>query len=597
MVIWSALEPHLHGQRRLLAIAAAAMLGEVVTGLLTPWPLKFAFDSVLFDRSGGHTHVRGSLSGHEVAILIVICAAALVIALADAGLTYVDDRITTVVAQRAVNDLRRAVFAHLQRLSMSFHAGVETQLGDLLSRLNGDIQALQDLASSGISNLVTNGLGILTATLVMLVLDWQLALLALAFTIPMYVVGQRTMVRMRVATRTARRQEGRVGATLQEALGAVKLVQAFSRERYEEQRLEEESARSLEASLDAAKLQSRLTPALSLFSAASQVAVLLAGVVLVIHRRITAGDLLIFLAYLRSMQSPIRQLSKLSFAFGKAEAGAERLQELFARQPDVTERPGAVPIGRARGRVQFETVVFGYGPEREVLHGLSLVAEPGQTIAVVGATGAGKSTLLSLLPRFYDPWSGRILLDGHDVRDLTLPSLRANVALVLQETMIFRATLADNIAYGLPGASPDAVRAASQAAGADRLADRLPDGYETVLSERGSSLSGGERQCIGIARAMLKDAPVVILDEPTSSMDSLTEREVMAGIERLLQGRTAFVIAHRLATVRHADSVAVLDGGRLVELGAPSALLARGGRFADLAAAQGLAPQGLAALR
>jgi ATP-binding cassette subfamily B protein/subfamily B ATP-binding cassette protein MsbA len=589
MAIWTALKPHLRGQRRLLVIAVGAMLGEVVTALLTPWPLKFAFDEVLFDRSGGHTHVRSSLGGHEVAILIAICVAALVIALADAGLTYVDDRITTVVAQRAVNNLRRAVFAHLQRLSMSFHAGVETQLGDLLSRLNGDIQALQDLASSGISNLVTNGLGILTAVLVMLVLNWQLALLALAFTIPMYVVAQRTMVKMRVATRTARRQEGKVGATLQEALGAVKLVQAFSRERYEEQRLEEESARSLEASLDAAKLQSRLTPALSLFSATSQVAVLLAGVVLVIHGRITPGDLLIFLAYLRSMQSPIRQLSKLSFAFGKAEAGAERLQELFARQPDVTEKPTALPMGRARGRVQFDNVVFGYGPEREVLHGLSLEAQPGQTLAVVGATGAGKSTLLSLLPRFYDPWSGRIMLDGSDVRDLTLASLRANVALVLQETMIFRATLSDNIAYGLPGASPDAVRAAARAAGADLLAERLPDGYETVLSERGASLSGGERQCIGIARAMLKDAPVVILDEPTSSMDSLTEREVMAGIERLLEGRTAFVIAHRLATVRHADLVAVLDGGRLVELGAAPALLARGGRFADLAAAQGLA--------
>jgi ATP-binding cassette subfamily B protein/subfamily B ATP-binding cassette protein MsbA len=247
--------------------------------------------------------------------------------------------------------------------------------------------------------------------------------------------------------------------------------------------------------------------------------------------------------------------------------------------------------------VQFDDVVFGYGPEREVLHGLTLEAQPGQTVAVVGATGAGKSTLLSLLPRFYDPWSGRILLDGRDVRDLTLPSLRANVGLVLQETMIFRATLADNIAYGLPGASPDAVRAAARAAGAHRLADRLPDGYETMLSERGSSLSGGERQCIGIARAMLKDAPVVILDEPTSSMDSLTEREVMAGIERLLEGRTAFIIAHRLATVRHADLVAVLDGGRLVELGTTPALLARGGRFADLAAAQGLAPHGFAALR
>jgi ATP-binding cassette subfamily B protein/subfamily B ATP-binding cassette protein MsbA len=592
VIIWRTLWPYLRRQRRLLIIALAAMAGEVVTGLLTPWPLKFLFDTVLFTHVGGKSHLRTSLGHHDVVMLVIISGVGLAIALLDAGLTYLDDRTTTVAAQRSVDELRRGLFAHLQRLSLSFHANVETQLGDLLSRLNGDIQALQDLAAGGISNVVTNGLGIATAVGVMLWLDWRLALVAIGFTIPMYVIAQRTMTRMRLAMRTARRQEGRVGAVLQEALSAVKLVQAFGREDYEDRRLAGESSKSLEASLQAAGLQSRLGPLLAGFSGVAQLAVGIYGIVLVIDRSITPGVLLIFLSYLRSMQSPIRQLSKLSFAFGKASAGAERLQDVFDRRPDVVQWPGASALARVKGAVSFERVSFGYLPERRVLHNFHLAVAPGEVVAVVGATGAGKSTLVGLLPRFYDPWSGRILIDGVDVREVTLASLRANVALVLQDTLIFRATLAENIAYGKPNASMAEIKAAAKASGADAVAGRLTDGYDTVVSERGSSLSGGEKQCIGIARAMLKDAPIVILDEPTSSMDSITERRVMVAIERLLEGRTAFIIAHRLATVRNADTVAVVDGGRLVEHGPPSVLLSRGGPFAELARSQSLTGKG-----
>jgi ATP-binding cassette subfamily B protein/subfamily B ATP-binding cassette protein MsbA len=588
MTIWRTLAPYLRRQRRLLIIALGAMAGEVVTGLLTPWPLKFLFDNVLFAHVGGKSRVRTSLGGHEITVLLIICAAGLIIALIDSGVTYVDDRTTTVAAQRSVDELRRSLFAHLQRLSLSFHASVETQLGDLLSRLNGDIQALQDLAASGISNVVTNGLGIITAIGVMLLLDWRLALVAIGFTIPMYLIAQRTMTKMRLAMRTARHQEGRVGAVLQEALSAVKLVQAFGREEYEERRLAGESSKSLEASLEAAGLQSRLGPIVTGFSATAQIAVAVYGIVLVIKRSITAGELLIFLSYLRSMQSPIRQLAKLSFAVGKASAGAERIQEVFARTPDVMETSEARPVQRVTGAVRFDEVSFGYQPDRQVLHDLTLSVAPAQVVAVVGATGAGKSTLLSLLPRFYDPWNGRVLIDGTDVRELTLSSLRANVALVLQDTVIFRATLAENIAYGRPDATRAQIETAAEASGADAVARRLADGYDTVVSERGSSLSGGEKQCVGIARAMLKDSPIVVLDEPTSSMDSLTERRVLRGIHRLLQGRTSFIIAHRFATIRNADLVAVLDGGRLIEIGHPTYLMANGGRFAELAKSQSL---------
>lgn len=590
VAIWRTLWPYSRRRhRRLLITAVAAMAGEVVTGLAAPWPLKFVLDAVLLTRAGGKTHLRASLDGHAIEILLIVSGAALTIAALDAYLTYFDDRTTTIAAQRSIDGLRRALFSHLQRLSLSFHAGVETQLGDLLSRLNGDIQALQDLAAGGVSNMVTNGLGIVAAVGVMAWLDWRLALVAVAFIVPMYVVAQRTMTRMRVAMRTARHQEGRVGAVLSEALSAVKLVQAFGREEYEEQRLAGESSKSLDASLEAAVLQSRLGPVLAVLSTAGIVAVTVYGATLVIDRSLTVGELLIFLTYLRGMQSPIRQLAKLSFAVSKATAGVERIQEVFARQPAVVEEPNATTIGQATGEVEFEGVTFGYLPARAVLHDFTLQVTPGQVVAVVGATGAGKSTLVSLLPRFYDPWSGTVRIDGVDVAELTLASLRANIALVLQDTLIFRATLAENIAYGRPEATGEQIRAAAEAAGADVVARRLPDGYDTIVSERGSSLSGGEKQSIGIARAMLKDAPIVVLDEPTSSMDSVTERRVMLGIERLLAGRTAFIIAHRLATVRNADLVAVLDGGRLVELGPPDDLLGRPqSRFAELARTQAL---------
>jgi ATP-binding cassette subfamily B protein/subfamily B ATP-binding cassette protein MsbA len=366
------------------------------------------------------------------------------------------------------------------------------------------------------------------------------------------------------------------------------LVQAYGREAHEEARLEGASAKSLEASLEAAVLQARLNPSITVLSTIATVGVTLYGVFLVVGHSITPGDLLIFLGYLRGMQSPIRQLAKLSYQLGKATAGVERLNQVFAEEPEVVERAGAEAISSVVGHVVFDHVSFGYSPARTVLDDVTLEARPGEVVAIVGNTGAGKSTLMSLLPRFYDPTGGCVLIDGTDVRDLTLPSLRAQIALVLQDSLIFRASVRENIAFGCPDASEEDIEAAAEAAGVGVIVRRLPDGYDTVISERGASLSGGEKQCIGIARAILKAAPIVILDEPTSSMDSFTERLVMEGLERLMEGRTAFVIAHRLATVRNADMVAVLQDGRLVETGPPAQLLAGDTVFAALARTQTL---------
>jgi ATP-binding cassette, subfamily B, bacterial len=586
--ILRALWPYLRPYRRMLHLALAAMVGETVTALLAPWPLKFVFDRILLVHHHHGNEVRVTMGSAQWKLLAVITVAAIVIAIADAALTYVDAGLSEVASQKAVYELRRTLFGHLQRLSVAFHQSADTRLGDLLLRLSGDIGALQDLAADGVSNIVTNGLTLASMAIVVLCLDWPMGIAGLLLTVPMALYTRRNTTIMRRALRAARRQEGQVSAVLQESLSYVKLVQAYGREEHEAGRLSEASNRSLSANIRAATLLARLTPSVSLMSSVGYALLIVLGVDRVVGGHLTAGELLVLLSYVRGTQSPIRQLAKLSYSVSKAGAGLERIQEVLDLEPTIRERPSATPL-RLSGpaRVEFRDVTFGYAPGRPVLHEIWTHVAPGELVAVVGATGSGKSTLLSLLPRFYDPWVGGVYIDGHDVREMTLSSLRANVAVVLQDSLIFRTTVLDNIAYGRPDASPAEVIAAAEASGAALVAARLEDGYDTIVSERGASLSGGEKQCIGIARAMLKDAPIVVLDEPTSAMDAHTERLVMAGIGRLLHNRTGFIIAHRLVTVMKAHRVVVLDEGRIVESGAPRMLLTDpGSRFAALAQAQ-----------
>jgi ATP-binding cassette subfamily B protein/subfamily B ATP-binding cassette protein MsbA len=587
--ILRAMWPYLRPYRRTLILAAAAMLGETVTALLAPWPLKFVFDRVLLvHHHHGKANVRVALGNAQWTLVAVITGAAILIAVVDALLTYYDTQLSEVASQKAVFELRRALFAHLQKLSVAFHHSADTRLGDLLSRLSGDIGALQSLAADGVSNIVTNGLTLICMAGVLFWMDRPMGLAATALTLPMIWYARRNTLVMRQAMRDARRQEGQVSAVLQESLAYVKLVQAYGREDHESGRLTEASDRSLSANIEAATLVAKLTPTVSLMSSIGYALLIAFGVDRVVNGHLTPGELLVLLSYVRSTQSPIRQLAKLSYSVSKATASLERIREVLNVEPTVVERPGAVKLAiDSTAAVAFRTIRFGYAPGRPVLHDVSLEARPGQLVALVGATGSGKSTLVSLLPRFYDPWDGGVLIDGRDVREFTLASLRANVAVVLQDSLIFRTTVLENIAYGRPEAPREEIIAAAEAAGVSSIVARLEDGYDTVVSERGASLSGGEKQCIGIARALLKDAPIVVLDEPTSAMDAHTERIVMSGLERLLEGRTALIIAHRLSTVMKADLVAVLGGGRLVEVGDPATLLSDGSsRFAGLARAQ-----------
>ncbi|GAC1440005.1 MAG: ABC transporter ATP-binding protein [Mycobacteriales bacterium] len=588
--VLAALWPYARHRRWLVAVVVVAMVAEVVTALSAPWPMKLLFDRVLFRHGTGEkVKLRSVLNASSRHELYLIVGLVVIIAVADALFTWLDTTLSERLSQRAVYALRSAVFAHLQRLSIAFHGHVDTRVGDLVSRLSGDIGALQDLAAGGVSNVVTNGLMLILTAALMIYLDPTLAVLAFVGLVPMAITTRLTTNKMREAMRSARRQEGRVSSFLQESLSSIRLVQAYGRERLESAKLEDANQQSLRANIRAVGLMARLAPAMTVLSGLTTAGLLLVGVRQVLAREITPGELLLFVSYLRAMQSPIRQLAKLSYAVSKATAGLERIEEILARSPEVADRPGAHRLERAAGDITFRAVDFGYGPERQVLHGADLAVRAGTTVALVGATGAGKSTLVSLLPRFYDVQAGQVLLDGIDVRDLTLESLRAQIAVVLQDTLIFRMSVWDNIAYGRPDAADDDIREAAAAAGVDQIADRLDAGYATVLSERGSSLSGGEKQCIGIARALLKDAPVVILDEPTSAMDTATEHLVMRGLDQLLAGRTVLVIAHRLSTVLKADAVAVLDGGRVVELGPPRTLLeARSSRFHQMASRQRL---------
>lgn len=576
------LRPYLRPYRKLLAVALLAMAGEVVTATMQPIPIQMVIDHIV--RPGGK-------SGHAVSAVTVwalvgLAMLAVAIAVLDAVVTYLDIRRTGEVAQRAVTDLRRGLFDHVQRLSLSFHHGRDTRSGDLLLRLGNDVQSLQDGVTTWPSSVVTNG-GTAALMLVMLALvNRGIAALVLATAVPVFLVLRHYHLRLKQATRLARRQEGSVSSAVSEILAAAKLVQALGREQHERRRLHELTEKGLDCNLQAVEYQARSQPAVALITSACVAAVLIFGGILALRGTITVGQLTLVVAYARGVFSSVRQLAKLSWQSQKAGAAAERINDLLRRSPAVVDPVVATRLPRGPWSVALRGVTFGYTHRQPVLHDVNLTIPPGATVALVGATGSGKSTVLSLLTRFYDAWAGQVLVGGVDVRGARMADLRGGVSLLLQESLLFRDTVWNNIAYGRSDATRDDVYAAAVAAGVTRFLADLPDGFETVVSERGGSLSGGQRQCIAIARAMLRDSHLVLLDEPTSNLDAHTERLVVEGIRHLISGRTAIIVAHRLTTVLHADHVVVMQRGRIVEVGTPAELLQREGRFRDMVTVQ-----------
>ena len=562
-------------QRWHLSVGAALAAVEVLVSLAQPWPVALLVGHVL---TPGH---RLPISA-SVAVLLAALAM-LAIALVAGLVDYWSTRLLSSAGIRMAADIRVDVFNHLQRLSLRYHS--EQRVGDLTTRITGDVDRMQDLLVQALSVLIPNALLVAGMATVMVLLDPGFALVALTATPLMGIVVFRSTRALTAAARRARKADGQVAAAATEGLGAVHLVQAFSLENRMRRHVQALIGESMSSGLDAVRLQARFSPVVDLASALSTALVLWVGATRVLNGQLDVAVLLVFLGYVATLYKPLKALAKLSTALSKGIAASDRVLDVLDREPEVRDRPDAVAAGPLTGRIDFEAVTYSYGRE-PVLRDFNLSIDAGETLALVGPTGAGKSTVAALVSRLMDPQSGVVRVDGKDLRELTLTSLRSQVSLVLQDCVLLHGSLRDNIACGSPGATDSQIRRAARLALVDEFADRLPDRLETMVGERGASLSGGQRQRVAIARAILRDAPILVLDEPTSALDSLSEQMIVQALAQLPSGRTTLVIAHRLSTVRRADRVAVLEKGRIAEVGSPQQLLRANGLYADFAGAQ-----------
>jgi ATP-binding cassette subfamily B protein len=544
----------------LIAIAAALEAGAV-------WVFKLLIDEVLVPK--------------DLAALPWVAGLFVAVALVGGLVTFADDVLSTWVGERFVLDVRVRLFSHLQTLSPAFFDS--RRLGDTMSRISGDVGAIEAFVLSGIADALSSALRLLFFIGALMLLQWDLALVALLVAPAFYLLASRLARLLKRASREKRRRAGTSSAVAEEGLANMALVQAYGQEVRELGRFRDESVGALRAELASTRLKAAFRPLIDLLELGGTLAVIAFGTYKVANDALSLGALLAFVAYLARLYSPIRGLSRLGTTLYAASAGAERVLELLDQQPSVTDPPRPVPAARRRGEVAFEAVSFRYpGAEREALRAVDLRVGPGETLALVGASGAGKTTLAKLLLRFFDPDAGRVTLDGIDLRDMALSDLRGNLAALLQETLVLDATVHDNIAYGRPGATRAEVVRAARAADADEFIRALPHGYDTPVGARGRLLSGGQRQRLAIARALVRDAPVLILDEPSTGLDVASRRRVLEPLRTLMEGRATLVISHDLLTVEDATVIAVVDDGRVAEVGTHEQLLAAGGRYRRL---------------
>ena len=550
--------PHIRDERRLLIGGFVALLVEVAMRLLEPWPLKYVLDAVV--AAEGAT-LRTDQPGNLQTVLVV-ATAALVAAVALRSLaSYLMTVLLAHAGNRILSRVRTELYAHLHTLSMAFHDGART--GDLVTRVTGDIGRLQEATVTAALPLVGNLVTLIGMFVVIAVLDWQLALLV-ALVFPVFLLTSvRLTRRLSAVSRSQRQAEGALASLATESLGSMQVVQAYSLEQQMQSSFGSSNAKSFKDGVKAKKLSAGLERKTDVLVGLATALVLYVGAGRVLTGVITPGELVVFLTYLKTAFRPMRDLAKYTARLAKAGASGERIVDILDTCADITDRPGARPAPPFLGQVRFEKIHISYLPGHPVLSGLDLQVRAGERIAIVGPSGSGKSTLVSLLTRLREPEHGRVLVDGIDLVELTLESVRRQVAIVLQDSVLFAVSVRDNIAFGLPGASDEQVEAAARLAGAHEFIRMLPLGYDTVLGERGSTLSGGQRQRIAIARAAIRDAPVVVLDEALTGLDEDTEAEVVAALNRLTEGRTTFVITHDLAAAAGADRVVCLDDGRI----------------------------------
>jgi ABC-type multidrug transport system fused ATPase/permease subunit len=570
--------------RGTLLIILMAMLVQTAMSVLAPWPLKIILDNVL----GSHKlapwlqdilpHILNS--GTKMQIAIGAAIATVLIAVVGAIASYIANYYTTSVGQWVANDLRVRTYHHLQQLSLSYYDSHQT--GTLLSTITSDVQTIQSFASSSTLGIIVDMFTIVAMLIVMFWLNWDFGLIAVAVTPFMLFMVSRFKKAVKKATHEVRKEQSKIVSVVEQGLQSIRVVKAFGRQDLAEEELAEVSRAIVDASLKARRVKALLSPIVAITVSFCTAVVLWRGSVLILAGAMTAGALTVFLAYLSKFFKPVQDLATMTNTIAQTAVGVERIRAILDADNIIPQRPDARRPEKLAGEIEFDHVAFSYSEDAPVLKDVSFHIKPGQIVGIVGPTGGGKSTIVSLIPRFYDPTSGTVRIDGVDIRDYFFRDLRNQIGYVLQETVLFEGSVHDNIAYGREGVTEEQVFKAARLANADEFIARMPHGYDTLVGERGESLSGGQRQRIGIARAIIRDNPILILDEPTAALDTESERFVIEALQRLMKGRTVITIAHRLSTIRDADKIIVLKGGMVAEEGSHDELIARGGVYAEL---------------
>jgi ATP-binding cassette subfamily B protein/subfamily B ATP-binding cassette protein MsbA len=571
----------------LVQTAGATLLSLLGIGLnlLKPWPFKVIVDRVIPQfRSGDAAALPVPISSKDPrTVVLLLCLALLLIQLLWGVCNWLTNYVFVKIGLQALLKLRTEIYSHLQRLSLKFHD--TRRSADSSFRVAYDSQSIQTIYNKGFTNIFSSVLTLIGTFVIMLRLDWQLGLLSLAIVPALLAAIYFFARRIRVESTSIQEQESAVLTQAQEGLASIRMVHAFGREDWEVNQFHLQARGSLQANLRLTLTNLNSALVISSLMVMGTAALYYVGTMHVLAGTLTLGSLLVFGAYLLMLYQPLESITYTAWAMEGATAGAKRCFEVLDRHDDVADDPDAENISDTDGAIAFERVRFGYDRHREVLHDVNLTISPNQIVALVGGTGAGKSTILSLVPRFYDPTEGRVTLDGRDIRQIRKKSLRAQIGIVLQDTLLFSTTVRENIAYGRPEATEQEIIDAATRAQADEFIRQLPHGYDTPVGERGGHLSVGQRQRIGIARAFLKDAPILLLDEPTSALDPTTEAAIMETIKELMRGRTTLIVTHRLATIHRVDQIVVLQHGRVAEQGTGPELAAGGGVYAKLYAA------------
>lgn len=557
-----------------IAFAFLSLLGATAMELLSPWPIKIVIDYILLAKplpAGLQWLQPLFASGSTVALVVVSCSIA-VIALLSGGFAYLQTYLSAKVGYEMVYTLRRELFSHLQQLSLSFHN--RSRSGELLNKVASDTNLIRDVFADWAIHFTAQILMLVGVLAIMLAMNWRLALVVLATLPLLFTVLYFLNRKIRLSARSQRKQEGMVISRLNEVLSSIALVQAFGRENFEHERFSAESAQSLEAGLINARSAAAVSKAIGLSTALGTAGTVLVGAWLALKGQITPGDLLVFVAYVNNLYKPIKDLGKIWAKFSRARVSAERVSEVFAIEPDILDRSDAIEAGNLRGEIALEHVTFGYENAAPILDDVSLHIRSGERVALIGASGAGKSSLVSLLLRLYEPQGGVIRIDGRNLAAYTRESLRREIGIVLQDTILFGASIRENIAYGKPDATLEEVEAAARAAHADAFISQLTDGYDALVGERGCLLSGGQRQRICLARALIKRPSILILDEPTSAVDPESAAAIDRALNEMHTGKTQLVIGHQFSTFAKFDRVLTLKGGKLIEIDMQDQLMA-----------------------